>query len=100
MAVRAAGLILLTSILPPAAIAGTAAESPHFSLAPKALYEAASASPTVDGNDISFLEVQETYRFAADGSNLYSQHMIYKILTPTGAENWSAMSIDWSPWRD
>jgi len=100
MAVRAADLMLVGLIVPFSAIAGTAADSPSFSLAPKALYEAASASPAADGSDISFLAVQETYRFAADGSDLYTQHMIYKILTPAGAENWSAMSLDWSPWRD
>ena len=100
MAVRAADLMLVGMLVPFSAIAGTAADSPHFSLAPKALYEAASASPVADGSDISFLAVQETYSFAADGSDVYTQHMIFKILTPAGAENWSGMSLDWSPWRD
>jgi len=97
---RAAKLMLVGLMVPCSAIAGTAAESPHFSLAPKALYEAASASPVADGSDISFLAVQETYRFADDGSDLYTQHMIYKVLTPAGAENWSGMALNWSPWRD
>jgi tetratricopeptide (TPR) repeat protein len=100
MAMRAADVMWVSLLLPFSAIAGTAADSPHFSLAPKALYEAASAAPVADGSDVSFLAVQETYRFAADGSDLYTQHMIYKILTPAGAENWSGMSLDWSPWRD
>jgi tetratricopeptide (TPR) repeat protein len=100
MAVRAADLMLVGLIVPVSAFAGNAADSPHFSLAPKALYEAASAAPVAEGSDISFLAVQETYRFAADGGDLYTQHIIYKILTPAGAENWSGMSLDWSPWRD
>ena len=99
MAVRAAHVIVLIAIAPGSALAGTAADSAHFSLTPKALYEAGSLAPAADGSDISFLAVQETYRFAADGSDIYTQHMIYKVLTPAGAENWSAMSLDWSPWR-
>jgi tetratricopeptide (TPR) repeat protein len=100
MAARAANLILVSLIAPCAAIAGSAADPASFSLKPKALYEAASASPAAEGSDISLLAVQETYRFAADGSDVYTQHMIYKILTPAGAENWGGMSLDWSPWRD
>jgi transglutaminase-like putative cysteine protease/Flp pilus assembly protein TadD len=100
MAARAANLSLFTAFLSFSAVAGTAVDLPHFSLAPKALYEAASAASVPDGSDISFLAVEETYRFAADGSDVYTQHMIYKILTPAGAERWSSMALDWSPWRD
>ncbi|HEV2284891.1 MAG TPA: DUF3857 domain-containing protein, partial [Steroidobacteraceae bacterium] len=46
------------------------------------------------------LEVQETYEFAADGSDRYTQDLVYKVLTPAGVQNWKELSIRWSPWRD
>jgi transglutaminase-like putative cysteine protease/tetratricopeptide (TPR) repeat protein len=76
------------------------AETAHFSLTPEALYKAASAVQTPAGTRVSVLEVHESYRFAADGSDIYTQYMVYKILSPAGAESWNEVSMDWSPWRD
>lgn len=76
------------------------ANAPHFSLPPKALYAAASAAAFPDGSGVALLEIQESYRFAADGSDTYVQYMVYKVLSPAGAERWNELSIDWAPWRD
>ena len=46
------------------------AETAHFSLTPEALYKAASAVQTPAGTRVSVLEVHESYRFAADGSDI------------------------------
>jgi hypothetical protein len=76
------------------------ADAPHFSLSPAALSAAAAAPHPPEGTDIDRLEVQESYEFDADGGDRYTQYLVYKILTPAGAENWKALSIEWAPWRD
>ncbi|HTD13012.1 MAG TPA: DUF3857 domain-containing protein [Steroidobacteraceae bacterium] len=38
--------------------------------------------------------------FEADGSDLYTQYFLYKILSPAAAQRWKQLAIEWSPWRD
>jgi tetratricopeptide (TPR) repeat protein len=83
----------------PAVASETTADTPHFSLSPTALADAAAASHAPQGADVDLLEVQETYEFAADGSDRYTQYLLYRILTPAGAQSWKALSIEWAPWR-
>lgn len=80
------------------ASAGVLTDSEHFSLTPQALTAAATAPQVEDGADVSVAEVQETYRFEADGSSVYTQYFVYRILTPQGAEGWNELAVDWSPW--
>jgi transglutaminase-like putative cysteine protease/tetratricopeptide (TPR) repeat protein len=75
-----------------------AAGSSYFSLAPQALYSAASAPRAPEGTEVSILEFHETYVFNADGGHRYTQYFIYKILSPEGAANWNSLTVRWSPW--
>lgn len=75
-------------------------DAPPFSLESAALYAAASAVTPPKEADVSVVEAHETYVFEADGSDRYTQHLVYKILTPAGAESWNTITMYWSPWRD
>ena len=75
-------------------------DAPPFARSPKALYAAASTTTVPDGTDVSVMELDEAYRFAADGSYLYTRHEVYRVLTQTGADGWNELASDWSPWRD
>ncbi len=69
-------------------------------MTPEALYAAASTPHVPEKNGVDLVKVQENYEFAIDGSNVYIQYFVYKVLSPAGAENWNDLGIDWSPWRD
>lgn len=72
-----------------------------FSLSPQALQAAAAAAHVPEGTVISIIELQERYSFDADGSNLYTQHFVYKVLSAADADSgWDALETDWSPWRE
>jgi tetratricopeptide (TPR) repeat protein len=75
-------------------------DAPPLSLDASALYAAASAVRPSKEADVSVVEAHETYLFEADGSDRYTQHLVYKILTPAGVEGWNTMLTYWSPWRD
>src|SRR6185312_6699124 len=94
----AAGLALLGASSVDAA--ESLADAAPFSLEPSALHAAASAVRLSKDADVSLIEAHETYVFEADGSDRYTQHLVYKILTPAGAESWNTISVYWSPWRD
>src|SRR6185295_3085708 len=77
------------------------ASAPHFSLTPQALHAAAAAAQPPEGSAVSIVELQETYSFEADGSNLYTQYFVYKALSPAAADSgWNELQIAWSPWRE
>jgi transglutaminase-like putative cysteine protease/Flp pilus assembly protein TadD len=80
------------------ASAGVLTDHEHFSLTPQALTAAATSTQVPDGADVAVAEVQETYRFDADGSSEYTQYFVYRILTPQGAEVWNELAVYWSPW--
>ena len=77
-----------------------AVDSPYFSSAPLALYATASAPRVAEGSDVDIVELHESYVFEADGSDLYTQYFLYKILSPAAAQRWKQLAIEWSPWRD
>jgi tetratricopeptide (TPR) repeat protein len=102
---RAANLWLVPwavlAIMPPAIAAESTADAPHFSLTPQALQAAASAAQAPDGTVVHVIELQETYSFDADGSNVYTQYFVYKVLSPTAADSgWNELEMRWSPWRE
>lgn len=67
----------------------------------QALHAAASAVQPAEGSAVSVVELQETYSFAADGSNVYTQYSVYKVLSPAAVDSgWNELRIDWSPWRE
>ncbi|HTU66772.1 MAG TPA: DUF3857 domain-containing protein [Steroidobacteraceae bacterium] len=94
-------LCLLLASQSPAVAAESLADADAFSLSPQALYAAASAVRVPDGTVISIVELQEKYSFDADGSNVYTQRFVYKVLGAAGADDgWDELDIHWSPWRE
>ncbi|MGO9775392.1 MAG: DUF3857 domain-containing protein, partial [Terracidiphilus sp.] len=75
-------------------------KAPHFSVEPKALYEAASAVSPPDGANISILVEDESYTFDETGRIAHIWHVVYKVLNQKGAEGWDSLSVDWEPWHE
>ena len=75
-------------------------KAPHFSVEPKALYEAASAVTAPDGAIATILEDDESYTFDESGRIVHVGHFVYKVLTQKGAEGWDYLSVSWEPWHE
>ena len=75
-------------------------KAPHFSVEPKALYEAASAVTAPEGAIASILTDDETYTFDEAGRLVHVGHFVYKILSQKGAEGWDSLSVGWEPWHE
>jgi predicted Zn-dependent protease/transglutaminase-like putative cysteine protease len=94
-------IISVTSAICNVAIAMDAVQdAAHFVSAPSTLYASASAFHMPDGTDINVIEAHQTYRFDAEGNSVFTEYMVYKILSPAGAEGWNDVSVNWSPWRN
>lgn len=74
-------------------------KTPHFTIAPKELYEAASAT-AAENADVLVLEDDETYTFDETGRSEHVEYVIYKVLTQKGVEGWDSVSVDWEPWHE
>jgi tetratricopeptide (TPR) repeat protein/transglutaminase-like putative cysteine protease len=74
--------------------------APHFSLAPQALYEAASAANAPDGTNVVLLDEDHLYSFDESGRTEHVAHFVYKVLTQKGAEGWDYLSVGWEPWHE
>jgi tetratricopeptide (TPR) repeat protein len=74
--------------------------APHFSLDPKALYEAASAVSAPDDANLTILVDDETYSFDEAGRIDHVSHFVYKILTQRGAEESDHLTVAWEPWHE
>ncbi len=86
----------------PAAAQSTAGlwTAPHFSVDPKALYQAASAVAAPDGANITELVDEESFTFDEAGRTVHVGHVIFKVLTQKGAEGWDSLAVGWEPWHD
>jgi transglutaminase-like putative cysteine protease/predicted Zn-dependent protease len=74
-------------------------KAPHFSIDPKALYEAASAVTAPDNADAAVLEDDESYSFDEIGRSVHTAYVIYKVLNQKGVEGWDSAQVDWEPWH-
>lgn len=101
-----ATIFLITLIFVSSGSLLLAAQSPepwagaYFSGDAKAIYDAASAITTPLGTDALVLDEQEHYSFDADGKQVYTHYLIYKIFTSKGAEQWDNVTVHWEPWHD
>jgi transglutaminase-like putative cysteine protease/Flp pilus assembly protein TadD len=75
-------------------------KSPHFSVEPKALYEAASAVAAPDGAFATILVDDDSYTIDEAGRTTHVGHVVYKVITQKGAEEWDSFSVDWAPWHE
>jgi transglutaminase-like putative cysteine protease/Flp pilus assembly protein TadD len=74
--------------------------APHFSVDPKALYEAATAVAAPEGAIAAILVDDESFTFDEAGRSVHTGHVVYKVLTQKGAEAWDNLSIAWEPWHE
>jgi transglutaminase-like putative cysteine protease/Flp pilus assembly protein TadD len=74
--------------------------SPHFSMDPKALYEAASAVAAPEGTNITILVHDDSFTFDQAGRLTHVGHVVYKVLTQKGAEGWDDLWVEWEPWHE
>ncbi len=75
-------------------------KAPHFSIEPKALYEAASAVTAPEGTNVVILSDDKSYTFDEAGRIVHGGHLVYKILTQKGAEGWDHLWVEWAPWHE
>ncbi|HEU5351497.1 MAG TPA: DUF3857 domain-containing protein [Terracidiphilus sp.] len=74
-------------------------KAPHFSIAAKTLYNAATTATASATADAAVFEDDENYSFDAEGRATHTIYVVYKILTQKGAEGWDSASIGWEPWH-
>ena len=91
---------LFWATVPAAAADPASAGTPHFSLAPDALWAAASVPSAAEGTDATVLEDEESYVFDAGGRSVHSHYIVYKVLTQKGADDWDSLSLGWEPWHE
>ncbi|MGB6973891.1 MAG: DUF3857 domain-containing protein [Terracidiphilus sp.] len=96
-------LVLLASIFLPANLSAQDQvqpwKAPHFSIAPRALYNAATSASTNATSDVTVLEDDESFSFDAEGRATHTIYVVYKVLTQKGANAWDSASIGWEPWH-
>ncbi len=71
----------------------------HFTIDPKVLYGQASEAAVPEGANVTVLDDEASYSFDASSRSLYTEYMVYKVLTQQGAEGWSSTSVAWEPWH-
>lgn len=94
--------LMLPAMFAPLALGQQSVEAwkaPHFSIEPKALYQAASAVPAPEGANIVLLEDDESYTFDEAGRIEHVGYFVYKVLTQKGAEGWDYLAVGWDPWH-
>lgn len=92
-------ILLFSALSSSAQNPATVLKGAHFSADGKTLYDAASQSASADGTDVSVLEDSETYVYDASGRSVYTDYVVYKVLTQIGAQDWDSISIGWEPWH-
>ncbi len=72
---------------------------PAFAAAPVALAQEAATVASDEADDAIILLEEGRYLYDADGRSTYTWRMVYRILTPRGAEGWSSTQVRWEPWH-
>jgi len=72
----------------------------HFSVDPKALYQAASAVAAPQGTNVAILVDEDYLTFDEAGRVAHTGYVVYKVLTEKGAEQWDSLSVGWEPWHE
>jgi tetratricopeptide (TPR) repeat protein len=67
-------------------------------LSPAALRAAASAVAPGKAADVTLLYEETDYNISASKTMTYTRHLIYRVETHAGVEDWSEASMDWDPW--
>ena len=75
-------------------------KTPHFSIEPQALLNAAAGVSAPDNSVAAVLEDDESYSFDEQGRSVHTLYVIYKVLNQKGVENWDSIAVDWQPWHE
>ena len=51
------------------------------------------------GTDAFVVDEEESYVFDAEGRNVHTQYVVYKVLTQRGAQGWADLAYSWEPWH-
>jgi hypothetical protein len=74
-------------------------DSPSFSAAPDALRQAAATVKADKDADVTVLLNEQRFSFDAQGKEVETTHMIYRIENEEGVKGWAETRGDWEPWR-
>jgi transglutaminase-like putative cysteine protease/tetratricopeptide (TPR) repeat protein len=66
----------------------------------KAIFDAAANVPVPEGADVIVLSDEYDYSFDAEGRQVHTHYLIYKVLTQKGAEGWDSTTAYWEPWHE
>ena len=71
---------------------------PAFSADPESLRKAAADIKAAKDSEVTILLSEYTVSFDASGKAVKHRHLIYRIETQDGVENWSEVRGNWEPW--
>src|SRR6266496_3234657 len=87
-------------LAPPAARAAAPWEGAPFSASPRALLDAAAAlPPAAPGADVDVLLEDGTFTLDARGAGVFTQRLVYRIVSEAGARVWGEVQRGWAPWH-
>lgn len=99
---RRAGIFLLLAVLGLGAATPQSTEpwdAPAFSLRPQDLLKAASVVPVPEDTDVIVLLEEHCYTLDEQGRATETWRMMYRVVTPQGAEDSATLSTEWAPWH-
>jgi Domain of Unknown Function with PDB structure (DUF3857) len=82
----------------PAASGAESWTAPPFSLEPQALLAATAGAPAEDDADVEVVLEDQRFELDEQGRKTYTRWLVFKILTPEGAEDWAQLQHDYLPW--
>jgi transglutaminase-like putative cysteine protease/Flp pilus assembly protein TadD len=97
-----AGFVLFLLLFPGSIFAADNAQLwtvPRFADDPAVLTSAVNSIVPPVGSDAIVLDEEENYVFDADGKNVHTQYLVYKVLTQRGAEAGADIAYSWEPWH-
>jgi transglutaminase-like putative cysteine protease len=83
----------------PAATGPEPWETEPFTADPAAVARAAARFVGHDGEPVVMLLSDQRYRLDRDGREIYTQRLVYRILTTGADSSWSTVERNWSPWH-
>ncbi len=70
-----------------------------FAADPAAVAHAAARFEGRDGEPVVVLLSEQHYSFDAAGREVYTQRLVYRLLTAAADESWSTVERSWAPWH-
>ena len=75
------------------------ADAAPFAMPARELMDHAKAEPSSTAGDALILLDQDRWVFAADGRKTETSHIVYRVLTARGVEDWASLERYWEPWH-